>query len=268
MSRCWGGTFCRAPAPCFQVHLSILLHLRCSKFILLCRFERRVGHSKKRPNLHPAESIIDFSPSQDRPTEQDLPPGIRPQHVTQAYTPAFEIHPLGAADQHQTHTFDPPGASDRPNKRPKTKAKAKTTEKPPRLQPAPEAPPLEGPYNKPGTSTHHQQKQSAPGPLPGTSQQPATPAPPPTGPSQKKPAPPAPPLTGPGKGPVPGTSQKKLPAPDAPPPTGPSQKKPAPPAPPLTGPGRGPVPGTSQKKLPAPDAPPLRGPFDKRGTQH
>jgi hypothetical protein len=219
MSRCWGGTFCRAPAPCFQVRLSILLHLRCSKFILLCRFERRVGRPKKRPILQTGESVIDFSPSQDRPTEQVLPPGIRPQHVTQAYTPAFEIHPLGAADQHQTHTFDPPGASDRPNKRPKTKTKtktktkAKTTEKRPRPQPAPAAPPLAGPYKKPGTSTHHQQKQSAPGPLPGTSQQPATPAPPPTGPSQKKPAPPAPPLTGLGKGPVPGTSQKKLPAP-------------------------------------------------------
>ena len=39
MSRWWGGTVCRAPAPYFQVRLFILLHLQGSSFILLCRFE-------------------------------------------------------------------------------------------------------------------------------------------------------------------------------------------------------------------------------------
>ena len=148
MSRCWGGTFCRAPAPCFQVRLSILLHLRCSKFILLCRFERRVGGSNKRPFLTTEEPTIDPSPSQD--------------------------HPLGA-DQH--HTFDPPDASDRPNKRPKTKKKSKTKAK---------------------TTGKNPQRESASGSLPSNSQQPTTSAPPPVWP-----------------GPAPATIQKKLPAPAA-----------------------------------------------------
>ena len=145
MSRWWGGTFCRAPAPCFQVRLSILLHLRCSEFILLCRFERRVGRAKKRPLQQPGESIIDFSsPSQD--------------------------HPLGA-DQH--HTFDPPDASDRPNKRPKTKEENETKAK---------------------TTGENPQQESASGSLPSNRQQPATSAPPPVWP-----------------GPAPATIQKKLP---------------------------------------------------------
>jgi hypothetical protein len=46
-----GGTVCRAPAPCYQVRLSILLHLRCSSFILLCRIERAGGRPLGRLGL-------------------------------------------------------------------------------------------------------------------------------------------------------------------------------------------------------------------------
>ena len=185
MSRCWGGTFCRATAPCFQVRHSILLHLRWSKFILLCRFERRVGGSNKRPFLKTEEPTIDLSPSQD--------------------------HPLGA-DQHRTHTFDPPDASDRPNKKPKTETETETeTEKKNKT--------------KAKTTGKKPQRESASGSSPSNSQQPATSAPPTAGP-----------------GTVPGTRQRKWPAAAAPPLQGPfgtsSTSTQAPPEPGVpTGPG-------------------------------
>ena len=57
MSCCWGGTVCRAPAPCFQVRLSILLHLRCSNFIL-CRFERGGAGSGRKKIPLPSEQRL------------------------------------------------------------------------------------------------------------------------------------------------------------------------------------------------------------------
>jgi hypothetical protein len=99
MSRCWRGTVCRAPAPCFQVRLSILLDLRCSSFILLCRFERAGGGSKvpapgrppkgytftpirpKLPGARPGQPPTIIPPSsrhaRPRPTFEP-PPGFRP----------------------------------------------------------------------------------------------------------------------------------------------------------------------------------------------
>ena len=148
MSRCWGGTFCRAPAPCFQVRFSVLLHLRCSNFILVCRFEHRVDtvERTRKPLNIPGGS------TQNIEHEQDLPPGMRPikllphsqlqpntvlhmpqpqyphqlqyppqpQHSPQPHTPAFQVVPPGAPYQHQTQT-SPPGTPDQRNKRPKLK---------------------------------------------------------------------------------------------------------------------------------------------------
>ena len=143
MSRCWGGTFCHTPAPCFQVCFPVLLHLRCSNFILVCRFEHcvdTVEHPRKPLNI-PGESTKNIEDEQDLPPEMhpikslphsQLQPNTvlhmpQPQHPPKPYTPAFQVVPPGAPYQHQTQ-ISPPGIPDRPNKRPKFKPKPTSKE--------------------------------------------------------------------------------------------------------------------------------------------
>ena len=81
MSRCWRGTVCRAPPPCFEVRLSILLHLRCSSFNLLCRFgPAGVNLNKPLPPL-PARPRPPIGP---RPPPSPSRPRPLPAHPPQS----------------------------------------------------------------------------------------------------------------------------------------------------------------------------------------
>ena len=146
-SRCWGGTICGTPAPCFQVRLSILLHLRCSSFILLCRSERANLHPQVRPagpSPHPEEELNNFSTQHTWPELQHprpLPPTPHPSvYLWQPPTPPKSpiIHPSTPNETPSTPNKIP----STPNKTPSTPNRFPSTpdKSPSLLRPVPETP--------------------------------------------------------------------------------------------------------------------------------
>ena len=110
MSRCWGGTVGRAPAPCFQVCLSILLHLQCSNFILLCRFE----HARARGSYGRQKLTSSSGP----PRQQAIlprPADMTPMPVPSAPPELKRKRPVPGTSVMRVSSLSPP-----PNKRPNT----------------------------------------------------------------------------------------------------------------------------------------------------
>ena len=85
-----GSTVCRAPAPCYPVRPSILLHLRCSSFILHCRLER--AHERPiRRQPHPGNLNCLGCPRTDTHPEPDT--RIDPFPLDAHTTPDTRINP-------------------------------------------------------------------------------------------------------------------------------------------------------------------------------
>ena len=107
MSRCWRGTVCRAPPPCFQVRPSLLLHLRCSSFILLCRFGgASMNLDKPLPPLPPPQQPV--RPLQPPGVVHPPPKFLYESPPTLFQPPSLAFLPQSPSSVHQSQRLQQP----------------------------------------------------------------------------------------------------------------------------------------------------------------